>query len=138
MLTCTRLRCEYEENPIGLDCVPRFFWQLQSERTDVLQTAYEIKVEGMWESGRVESADSIQITYGGSAAMDFTIDSGQSIQLTATPYPADAAVTFTWKSADESVFTVDQTGLVTGVGAGNARLTVSAGGVEQECIIRIR
>ena len=38
-------RVENLNSPIGLDATqPRFGWQLQSERQNVLQTAYEIRV----------------------------------------------------------------------------------------------
>ncbi len=39
------LRCEYSNNPIGIDeSQPRFTWQLQSEGDSVLQNAYQISI----------------------------------------------------------------------------------------------
>lgn len=71
------LRCEYEKDPIGIGTrAPRLSYQIQSDRPDTRQTAYRILVAthpallaahtpDMWDSGRVESAQSIQIVYGG-------------------------------------------------------------------------
>ena len=41
----SNLLCENLSNPIGLDVAqPRLSWQLVSDRRNVVQTAYEIKV----------------------------------------------------------------------------------------------
>ena len=62
----TRLRCEYLENPLGLETThPRFFWQMNSEREGARQIAYRILADNGWDSGRVESAQSTQIAYDG-------------------------------------------------------------------------
>jgi alpha-L-rhamnosidase len=62
-------------NPMGVqDPAPRLSWQLQadSSRRGAVQSAYEIRVSSapggpsdFWDSGRVPSAESIQIPYGG-------------------------------------------------------------------------
>ncbi|MGC4055185.1 MAG: hypothetical protein QM757_40635 [Paludibaculum sp.] len=62
------LRCEYLENPLGLDtATPRFSWQLTAGR----QSAYQIAVESggatIWDSGQVASAQSVHVPYGGAA-----------------------------------------------------------------------
>ena len=59
-------------NPIGLDVLqPRFSWQLISDKKNVAQTAYEITVsEGktsVWKSGKVNSDQSVQVSYAGTA-----------------------------------------------------------------------
>ena len=54
-----------------------------------------------------------------------SIQAGGTVQLTATTKPAGTAVT--WASSNSSVATVSQTGLVTGVAAGSATVTASAG-----------
>lgn len=52
------------------------------------------------------------------------VDVGANKTLTATVLPANAAdKTGVWASSDETVATVDQTGKVTGVKAGNANIT---------------
>ena len=58
-----------------------------------------------------------------------TLEAGKAGSLVATVKPdnaADRAVT--WKSSDEGVATVDQSGNVTGVRAGKATVTATAGG----------
>ena len=73
MLQSSALCCEYLTNPIGIDePFPRFSWKLESDRKNVLQTAYEIKVEGMWESGKTESRESVNIVYSGAPLKPFT------------------------------------------------------------------
>lgn len=76
-LSVTQLRCEYVENPLGVDVSqPRLFWKLDSSARGEIQTGYQILVassveklaknEGdLWNSGEVRSADSIQIPYAG-------------------------------------------------------------------------
>ncbi len=70
-----QLVCEYKTNPIGIDVVqPRLSWKLVSSGNDVMQTAYEIKVTDqtakgklVWTSGKVNSAQSVDIVYEGPA-----------------------------------------------------------------------
>jgi alpha-L-rhamnosidase len=72
-----RLRIEYLEAPIGIDArAPRFSWQLTGSRRDAAQSAYQLLVarsesalfDGsalLWDSGRVSSDDSTQVSYAG-------------------------------------------------------------------------
>ncbi len=76
-LAVESLRCEYLENPLGIDTEePRLAWKLQSSASVTEQTAYHILVasspetlannEGdLWDSGRVPSEESRHITYEG-------------------------------------------------------------------------
>ncbi len=50
-----------------------------------------------------------------------------------TPSLAPVDVTVVWASSDESVATVDENGVVTGVAAGTVVITASAGGFTAEC-----
>ncbi len=71
------LLCENRENPVGVDAqAPRFNWQLQSDRRNVSQSAFEIRVAAAaadlksgknmdWNSGKVSSAASVHVRYGG-------------------------------------------------------------------------
>ena len=71
------LRCEMLENPIGIDVVnPNLSWNIKSNERGVSQNAYRIIVASskenldqnigdMWDSDKVESDQSIQITYQG-------------------------------------------------------------------------
>lgn len=76
-LTPFRLRCEYRENPLGIDAAsPRLSWQVQSDARGQRQTAYRILVAStaknlaankgdLWDTGRVESDDTLFIPYAG-------------------------------------------------------------------------
>lgn len=66
------LRTENRIDPIGLDIVqPRFSWQLESGKRNVVQTAYEIRVmqdkTNTWNSGKVASDSSVHVAYKGAA-----------------------------------------------------------------------
>jgi len=70
------LLVENLSNPIGIDITsPRFSWQLVSNKRNVMQTAYEVRV-GMttnpskeknlqWSSGKINSDSSVQVAYKG-------------------------------------------------------------------------
>ena len=65
-VTVSHLRCENLLDPQGIDASrPRLSWILESSRPNEKQTAYEVVVDGQWDSGRVESDRSIQVEYGG-------------------------------------------------------------------------
>lgn len=73
------LRCEYLENPTGIDTPhPRFSWKLRgiAGERNLKQKAWEIRVASkksllvdgkanMWTSGRVSSSRTTQVVYGG-------------------------------------------------------------------------
>lgn len=73
------LRCEYLTNPIGIDITqPRLSWQIISENMNAKQTAYRILVAQsldalqtesnlVWDSGRIDSDESVNIAYEGVA-----------------------------------------------------------------------
>ncbi len=65
------LLTENSVNPVGLDVSqPRFTWLLNSDKRNVSQTAYEVKVthgkSDAWQSGKVNSSQSVQVIYNGS------------------------------------------------------------------------
>src|SRR5690606_12330380 len=72
------LVCEYHTNPVGIDVQkPRLSWKIFSDQQKVMQTAYEIRVADspanlnrknrlIWESGKVESGQSVNVEYSGS------------------------------------------------------------------------
>ena len=64
---------------------------------------------------------------------------GATFQLVATIDPEDATdKTITWSSSDETVATVDQTGLVTAVGKGEAEIIATASnGVAKTCWVEV-
>ncbi|HZY80254.1 MAG TPA: glycoside hydrolase family 78 protein [Cyclobacteriaceae bacterium] len=69
---------ENRSNPVGLDTKqPRFSWQLVSDRKNVMQSAYEIKVldeskKQVWTSGKVDSDQSVHVPYAGPALASAT------------------------------------------------------------------
>ena len=65
------------------------------------------------------------------------LDKGETVTLTATVEPANSAVALEWASSDVSVATVEG-GIVTGVAAGMAGITVQAGDKEAVCKITVR
>jgi alpha-L-rhamnosidase len=76
-LTPTMLRCEYLDNPIGMDELqPRLSWQVQSDQRGQSQSAYQILVASspdnlaagkadLWDSGKVASDETLHIVYAG-------------------------------------------------------------------------
>ena len=71
------LRCEYHENPLGIDAArPRLSWRVNDERRGARQTAYQVLVASsaevlagdvgdVWDSGKVDSDQSIHVEYAG-------------------------------------------------------------------------
>ena len=78
------LTTEYKNNPLGIDVArPRLSWKISSPESNVLQSAYRIQVAAtvqglekedglLWDSGKVESSQSIHVEYAGQA-----LESGQ-------------------------------------------------------------
>ncbi len=69
-----------------------------------------------------------------------TIIVGATLKLTATILPEDATdKTVTWSSDDEAVATVDQTGLVTAVAAGEGKITATTtnGNKTADCVVTV-
>ena len=65
---------------------------------------------------------------------------GDTAQLSGSARPSNAADTsLTWSSSDDSIATVDETGLVTGVAPGKVTITVTSNetGVTNECAITV-
>ena len=63
-ITPTVLRCENRVEPLGIDVgKPRLSWTLDSGH----QTAYQIVVDGVWDSGKVASDQSVAVEYAGPA-----------------------------------------------------------------------
>lgn len=76
-LSVRELRCEYRTDPLGVDVDrPRLSWILHSDQNGQVQTGYQILVAStpsalaenrgdLWDSGRVESDQTLQIRYAG-------------------------------------------------------------------------
>ncbi|HAH86248.1 MAG TPA: hypothetical protein DCL60_02640, partial [Armatimonadetes bacterium] len=76
-LTPVCLKCEYLNNPLGLDIRrPRLSWEMYADRRGERQTAYQVLVAtslellesdtgNLWDSGKVISGQSIHVEYAG-------------------------------------------------------------------------
>ena len=74
-----KLECESLTTPLGMDTPkPQLSWKMQDSRSGARQTAYQIQVASkaeilvggkgdVWDSGRVESDNSLGVIYGGPA-----------------------------------------------------------------------
>jgi len=78
-LNISALRCEYQQDPVGVDTLhPQLGWQLESLDRGVRQVAYQVLVArtpellagdhgDLWDSGKVKSSESVHVPYRGSA-----------------------------------------------------------------------
>ena len=76
-VSLTYLRCEYKVDPLGIDVRrPRLSWQLTADGRGVMQAAYQVRVapseaglttSPIWDTGRVDSDQSIHVVYDGPA-----------------------------------------------------------------------
>lgn len=106
-VSITHLKVEHRSNPIGIDVeAPRFSWIMSAAERGQKQTAYQVLVAtepeklcedtaDMWNSGKVESNESVAITYNGKALQPstryywtvFVWDrDGQMVNVTDLPY----------------------------------------------------
>jgi alpha-L-rhamnosidase len=65
------LLTENSTNPIAIGVqAPRFSWQLNTEKRNTMQSAYEINVSAdkgsVWKSGKITGSQSVQVSYAGS------------------------------------------------------------------------
>lgn len=79
MTTIINLRTEYRQNPLGIDATPpRLSWQMNTDRPGARQSAYQVLAASdpakltpdaadLWDSGLVQSDQSVQVAYGGPA-----------------------------------------------------------------------
>lgn len=62
------LKTESATHPVGLDTQqPRLSWRMQADHPGAAQSAYQIEVPGLWDSGKVMSDRSLAIPYSGPA-----------------------------------------------------------------------
>ncbi|UCG89394.1 MAG: glycoside hydrolase family 78 protein [Gemmatimonadota bacterium] len=76
-VSLTYLRCEYKVDPLGIDVrQPRLSWQLTADGRGVVQAAYQVRVaeseaglaaSPIWDTGRIDSDQSIHVVYEGPA-----------------------------------------------------------------------
>ena len=83
-LTVSKLYCEFSENPIGIETdSPMFGWALESKLRGQKQTAYQLLVASdeknfeqqngnLWDSGKIESDQSMHVEYAGKPLQSHT------------------------------------------------------------------
>ena len=76
-------------------------------------------------------ARSVSLSPAGTA----TVNVGETLQLTAATDPAPAATALTWKSSKAGVATVNESGLVTGMAAGKAKITVTTSNRKRATVV---
>ena len=74
-LAVKELTCDYKVNPLGIDnASPGFSWKLSGSGNSIMQTAYSLRVSTdrrfqsgkiVWQTGKVESDQSIHLVYKG-------------------------------------------------------------------------
>jgi uncharacterized protein YjdB len=62
---------------------------------------------------------------------------GETLQLTATPAPANTTDDVVWSSDAEEFATVSESGLVTAVAAGTAKISATYGSVSATCTVHV-
>ena len=98
----------------------------------ITASAGNVKAECQVTVGAVEVTD-VQLDLGECALLV-----GETLQLTATVSPDNATdKTVVWETTDEAVARVDQNGLVTAAGAGEAVITATSGGLFAVCNISV-
>lgn len=94
-------------------------------------------------SGNISAACEVTVKAIGVESIELNMDKAtiqreETLQLTATVLPENADdKSVEWSSSDESIASVDSEGLVTGIGAGEASITATAGEMTAECSITV-
>ena len=86
----------------------------------------------------VLTTESVIITYNGNLREDVTMKVGDVLQFGTKTVPEETNDTPIWSSENEDFFVVLQTGKVTAVGRGTAKLKVTCGSATAECLIRVK
>lgn len=73
----------------------------------------------------------------GTPTSDFTVNVGDKVNLSYRTDPEGLGTDVEWKTSDENVFVILQTGELTAIGSGTATLTLTVDGVTAECIVRV-
>ena len=92
----------------------------------------------------VQTPDTVQVSSGtytvtgiGVTPSTASVDVDDIVQLNASLYPTGATGTITWTSSSETVATVDENGIVTGVGAGTVTITATCGSYSDTCTVTV-
>ena len=94
------MKCEYKTNPIGIDVTkPRLSWKMSSSQRAVRQAVYQIRAAGsvdeltagknlLWDSGKVDSEESVHVVYGGKICLLYTSPSPRDLSTSRMPSSA--------------------------------------------------
>ncbi|HEX8531415.1 MAG TPA: Ig-like domain-containing protein, partial [Cytophagales bacterium] len=124
LVACTFFATMYQESPVGLP-VPSQYGTINNNLRDVIQ-------QTVWETVTGKSAwtgvsvDVVNVTDVSLAPATATLALNQTQQLTPTITPANATnKRVSWSSSNPAVASVSAAGVVTGVAAGSATITVT-------------
>ena len=121
---CTFFATMYKESPVGLP-VPTQYGTINNTLRDVIQQTVWETVTGM-PSWTGISVAVVNVTDVALAPATATLALNQTQQLTPTITPANATnKRVSWSSSNPAVATVSTAGVVTGVSAGSATITVT-------------
>lgn len=88
----------------------------------------------------VPAISSIEVRTSWGSTLDddqFSMSIGDQVDLNANTFPVEVEVTVQWRSTDESICTVDENGVVTGVGSGWGSVIAYVGEVEMEILVLV-
>ncbi|MDE7101385.1 MAG: Ig-like domain-containing protein, partial [Bacteroidales bacterium] len=118
---------------------------LSAGETDITVTTvdggYEAICHVTVKAGEGPGGDSVSVTGVSLDPSSVTLDVSQTVRLNATVLPSNAPdKTVSWRSSNTSVATVDATGLVKAVAAGEADIivTTKVGGYEASCHVTVK
>lgn len=68
MLKVKKIHMDYQVNPVGVEAMPQFGWELESDRRNVVQTSYRLQIaadrafsELIYDSGQIQDRESAHI-----------------------------------------------------------------------------
>jgi alpha-L-rhamnosidase len=98
-LSVDRTTVEYADTLLGTDVLtPRLSWVLGADVNGVRQTAYQIRVNGVWDSGKVSSDRSVNVPYSGPPLRPRTRYSWQVRVWDAQDRPSDWSPVRWWET----------------------------------------
>lgn len=85
------------------------------------------------------TVEEITLTFLGQPLKDnsFAMNVGDTIQLKASIFPVEIEGTIEWSSTDETICTVSDTGLVTGIGSGSGTVIARCYGGAVQCTVLV-
>ncbi|WP_243727271.1 alpha-L-rhamnosidase [Actinocrispum wychmicini] len=98
-LSVGRTTVEYADAPLGTDALnPRLSWVLGASENGQHQTAYQVRVNGVWDSGKVTSDRSVAVPYAGPPLRPRTRYSWQVRVWDAQDQPSDWSAVRWWET----------------------------------------